>query len=71
LAALFVVSRIAGVPGAKEFVLQALGEANLQRHWAEDGLKSLDAMAMQRQQVPCPHKSVIAWSMQRSFLITA
>jgi hypothetical protein len=43
LAALFVISRIAGVAGAREFVLQALGEANLQRHWAEDGLKVLEA----------------------------
>jgi hypothetical protein len=49
LAALFVISRVAGVPGAKEFVVQALGEANLQRHWAEDGLKLLETSAGQQQ----------------------
>jgi hypothetical protein len=43
LAAVFVVSRVKGVPEAKGFLSTALGEANLQRHFAEDGLELVDA----------------------------
>jgi HEAT repeat protein len=43
LAALFVVSRVGGGPEARAFVVRALGEANLQRYWAEEGLKLLDS----------------------------
>ena len=43
LAAIFVVSRIKDVPEARTFLIQALGEANVQRFWAEDGLKLLNA----------------------------
>jgi HEAT repeat protein len=39
LAAIFVVSQISNVPESMEFLASALGQANLQRHWAEDGLK--------------------------------
>lgn len=39
LAAIFVVSRISGVPAAREFLLDAVGEANLARHWAEEGIR--------------------------------
>jgi hypothetical protein len=42
LAAIFVVSRISGVPEAKEFLSTVLGQANMERHWAEEGLKTLD-----------------------------
>ena len=42
LAALLVVSLAGPVPGARDFVLRALGEANMQRHWAEEGLKVLN-----------------------------
>jgi len=43
LAAIFVVSRIGNVPEAGAFLSSVLGEANLERHWAEEGLKALDA----------------------------
>jgi len=42
LAAIFVVSRIKDVPEARALLAQALGEANMQRHWADEGLKLLD-----------------------------
>jgi hypothetical protein len=42
LAAIFVVSRVKGVPGAREFLHTVLSEANIQRFWAEEGLKALD-----------------------------
>jgi len=43
LGAIFVVSRIKGVPEARAFLLSALGEANMQRRRAEEGLGFLDA----------------------------
>jgi HEAT repeat protein len=43
LAAIFVVSRISGVPDARGFILSALGEANMQRVRSEEGLRYLDA----------------------------
>ena len=43
LAALFVVSQIPGVPEARGFIGRAVGEANLQHYWAEEGLRVLDA----------------------------
>lgn len=49
LAAIFVVARIAAATQdpqisekAREFLLTSLGEANLQRHWAQEGLKLLE-----------------------------
>jgi hypothetical protein len=41
-AAIFVVSRVPGVPEAREFLHSALGEANMQRIRAEEGLKFLE-----------------------------
>lgn len=41
LAAIFVVSRIKGVPEAREFLIAVSGQANVERFWAEEGLKSL------------------------------
>lgn len=41
LAAVFAVSRIAD-PEARAFLSSALGEANVQRYWAEQGLQALD-----------------------------
>ena len=43
LAAIFAVSRIKDVPEARAFLTSTLGEANQERHWAEEGLKLLDA----------------------------
>jgi hypothetical protein len=43
LAAIFVVSRIQGVPESREFLLSTLAEANMERYWAENGLKPLEA----------------------------
>jgi hypothetical protein len=43
LAAIFVMSKLRGVPGARNFLLSVLGEANLQRNWAEEGLARLDS----------------------------
>ena len=40
--AIFVVSRIKDNPDARAFLTWALGEANLERYAAEDGLKRLD-----------------------------
>ena len=42
LAAIYVVSSVRDVPEARIFLYEALGEANLQRHWAEDGISSLE-----------------------------
>jgi hypothetical protein len=42
LAAIFVVSRIKGVPEAPAFLSSVLGQANLERHWADEGLKALN-----------------------------
>jgi hypothetical protein len=42
LAAIFVISRLEYVPEAKAFLTSALGQANLERYWAEDGLRRLD-----------------------------
>jgi len=39
LAAMFVISRMKDAPGARSFLLSALGEANLERGWAEEDLK--------------------------------
>ncbi len=41
LAAIFVISRMKDAPGARSFILSLLGEANLERNWAEEGLKRL------------------------------
>lgn len=41
LAAIFVVSRISGVPEASEFLSAVLGQANMERYWAEQGLNHL------------------------------
>ncbi len=43
LATIFVVSNLRGVPGTRNFLLSVLGEANLQRAWAEEGLARLAA----------------------------
>jgi hypothetical protein len=40
-AAVFAVSRIAGVPEARDFLAQALGESNLEGRFAEEGLERL------------------------------
>lgn len=40
--AIFVVSQIRGVPKAREFLSSVLGEANMERSFAEDGLKAMD-----------------------------
>jgi hypothetical protein len=40
LAAIFAVARI-GDPDARGFLASALGEANLERYWAEEGIKRL------------------------------
>jgi hypothetical protein len=42
LAAIFVVSRIKGVPEADAFLSDALGLANMERYWAEEGIKVLN-----------------------------
>ena len=42
LAAIFVVGRIKGVPESVGFLSSILGEANLERHWAEQGLKQVE-----------------------------
>jgi hypothetical protein len=39
LAAIFVVSQVKDVPEARGFLVAILGEANLERFWAEEGLK--------------------------------
>lgn len=39
LAAIFVISRIPGVPKAKDYLLSAVGEANIERARAEEGLR--------------------------------
>jgi hypothetical protein len=39
LATIFVVSQISGVPEARGFLASAMGEANLEHHWAGEGLK--------------------------------
>ena len=49
LAAIFVVSRIPNVPGARQFLASALGGANLRRFWAQEGIDFLD-----RSQPPGP-----------------
>ena len=41
LATIFVVSRIKGVPEARDFLTSVLGRANMERFWAEEGLKIL------------------------------
>ena len=41
LAAIFVVARIRD-PAARAFLSAILGQANLERYWAEEGLKRLD-----------------------------
>jgi hypothetical protein len=41
LATIFVISRLGDIPGARNFLVMALGEANLQRSWAEMGLAGL------------------------------
>ena len=41
LAAIFVVARIRD-PEARGFLSSVLGRANLERYWAEEGLKRLD-----------------------------
>jgi hypothetical protein len=38
LAAIFTVSRIAGVPEARGFLVAVLGQANQERYWADEGL---------------------------------
>ena len=38
LAAIFVISRIKGVPEARSFLLSVSGQINLERHLLEDGL---------------------------------
>jgi hypothetical protein len=43
LAAVFVVSRVAGVTEAREFLTSALGEANMLRERAEEGLQFLES----------------------------
>jgi hypothetical protein len=40
LAAVFVVARIKNVPEARAFLTAAAGRTNLQRHWAEIGLRN-------------------------------
>lgn len=42
LAAIFVVSRIPNVPGARRFLSSALSGANLQMFWAQEGIDFLD-----------------------------
>lgn len=42
LAAIFVVSRIRGVPEARDFLVSVSGAANMERFWAEEGIKLLD-----------------------------
>ena len=41
LAAIFVVARIRD-PEARGFLVSVLGRANMERYWAEEGLKRLD-----------------------------
>jgi HEAT repeat protein len=41
-AAVFVVSRIKGVPEARGFLSSVLGQATMERHLAEEGIKALD-----------------------------
>ena len=41
LAAILVLSQIKGVPEARGFLASLLGQANLERHWAEVGLKMM------------------------------
>jgi hypothetical protein len=43
LAAVFVVSRIGGVPGAREYLNSALGEATALHYRAEEGLRYLES----------------------------
>ena len=43
MAAIFVVSQIKGVPEAQVFLAAAVGRANGERYWAEEGIKLLDA----------------------------
>ena len=42
-AAMFVVSRIAGVPEARGFLESVLSRTNRERYWAEDALKTVNA----------------------------
>lgn len=42
LAAIFVVSRVKQVPEAREFLISILGQANMERLWAEEGLRVLN-----------------------------
>lgn len=39
IAVIFAVSRIRDVPEARTFLTQALGMANIERYWAEEGLE--------------------------------
>jgi len=48
LACLVVVSRVGEGPAAREFILKALGEANLQRNSAEEALKTLASRPQQQ-----------------------
>ena len=41
LVAIFVVGQTGGVPGAREFLTRAIGQANDERVWAENGLALL------------------------------
>lgn len=43
LPAIFVISQISGVPEARAFLSSVLGEANMERYWAERALKLLDS----------------------------
>ena len=42
IAAVFVVSQITGVPEARGFLASVLGEANIEKYWAEKGLNLRD-----------------------------
>ena len=42
-AAIFVISRLQEAPEAKTFLTNVVGQANLERYWAEDGLKRIEA----------------------------
>jgi hypothetical protein len=42
LAALFVIARTSGIPEARQFLTSVLRKADLERFWAEEGLKVLD-----------------------------
>ncbi len=48
LCAIFVISQDAGTPEARQFLTSVAGQANLELHWAQVGLRGLDSNSTQK-----------------------